>query len=139
MMQREKDACNTCKDAVVDTIASHKADLGIMHETVRIKTVECDKLNQYCNSVERALVNAREGRTDKIQDLVYHQGDHIRIAQISKFLKDINDTICTQSLLLKKIIKNNNLDLDENFVTNQDSKKDTGCPKESVPKNNKPL
>ena len=105
MMQREKDACNTCKDAVVDTIASHKADLGIMHETVRIKTVECDKLNQNCNSVERALVNAREGRTDKIQDLVYHQGDHIRIAQISKFLKDINDTICTQSLLLKKINK----------------------------------
>ena len=70
---------------------------------------------------------------------IFTWGDHIRIAQISKSLKDINDTICTQSLLLKKIIKNNNLDLDENFVTNQDSKKDTGCPKKSVPKNNKPL
>ena len=54
--ERQKDACTTCKDAINDTIASMKADLGILHETVRIKTIECQKLNQYCSGVERQLI-----------------------------------------------------------------------------------
>ena len=58
--ERNKNATETSSDAINDTIVSLKADLGIMHETVRIKTVEIEKLTQYCNFVELDLVNTRD-------------------------------------------------------------------------------
>ena len=117
--ERQKTAVETSSDAINDTIASLKADLGIMHETLRIKTVECEKLNQYVHGVERDLVNAREGRDDLVSQLIFHQGDHIKIAQISQALIKMQETLSSQSVLINTICEN----------LNTSNTLNTGCPK----------
>ena len=137
LINLKKDACTTCKDAINDTIASMKADLGILHETVRIKTIECQKLNQYCSGVERNLVYAREGIHDYHDQLVFNQGDHTRIAHIANSLKDIKTMIKSHDDILKNLceINQGKTSGNEKDIMSEN----TGCPENSAKSNKSPL
>ena len=82
-----------------------KTEQGKLHEVVRIKTQECDKLMQYVSGLERIIINMKEGRFQKIHEFVYNQSDHIRVAQISQNVQDLQKTTSSMMTLMNSIIE----------------------------------
>ena len=104
-IERAKSVQDTCNDGVNDMIRILKSEQGKLHEVVRIKTQECDKLMQYVSGLERTIMNMKEGRFQKIHEFVYNQSDHIRVAQISQNVLELQKTTSTLTELMYKMIK----------------------------------
>ena len=102
--EREKCIQETCNDGVNDMIRILKTEQGKLHEVVRIKTQECDKLMQYVSGLERTIINMKEGRFQKIHEFVYNQSDHIRVAQISQNVLQLQKTTDTLTQLMTSIL-----------------------------------
>ena len=103
--ERAKSVQDICNDGVNDMIRILKSEQGKLHEVVRIKTQECDKLMQYVSGLEKTIMNMKEGRFQKIHEFVYNQSDHIRVAQISQNVLDLQKTTSALTELMNTMIK----------------------------------
>ena len=114
--ERKKSKKKVANESFNDTVRALKADNGKLTEINRIERLKCEKLYNYCTSVERQMVRIQDGQPNALKDLVFNQYDHARIAMMAQQLNQTVEMFKQNNSLLQHVAKQ--LTIDPTLINN---------------------
>ena len=81
-----------------------KGDQGKLHEAIRIKQIAYDKQCQWNSLLEKAYINLKDGKESKVEQYIFNQSDHWKIAQMSQNIANLNNITLKNNSILQKLI-----------------------------------
>ena len=102
--EREKTFKDTAKDGYEDLIRVLKGDQGKLHEAIRIKQIAYDKQCQWNSLLEKAFIDLKDGKESKVDQYIFNQSDHWKIAQMSQNIANLNNITLKNNSILQKLI-----------------------------------
>ena len=122
--ERKKSKKKVANESFNDVVRALKADNGKLTEINRIERLKCDKLYNYCTSVERQMINILDGKPNSLKDLVFNQYDHVKIAMMSQKLDQTVEIFKQNNSLLQHVARQ--LTIDPSLINNSVHVQDTG-------------